>query len=91
MPTVRTPFGPLLVPPHTPCAPKCPACQWDRIGDLERVLRDQVPDVGDPLVSAMLLVWGLPEPLADVGHELERAGLPHLEVGQQLARAAPEP
>jgi len=33
----------------------------DRLGEVERAVRDQAPDVDDPWVAAVLLVLGVPE------------------------------
>jgi hypothetical protein len=33
----------------------------DRLGDVERAVRDQMPELGDPWVAAVLLVLGVPE------------------------------
>ena len=57
----ETPLGPLLLPPRTACSPACPTCVMDRLGDVERAVRDQMPEVGDPWVAAVLLVLGVPE------------------------------
>lgn len=54
------PLG-LRLPPHTPCSPACPTCTMERLAEVERAVRDQVPDVGDPWVAAVLLVLGVPE------------------------------
>lgn len=60
MPPELSPLG-LRLPPHTPCSPACPTCTMARLGDVERAVRDQVPEVGDPWVAAVLLVLGVPE------------------------------
>lgn len=54
------PLG-LRLPPHTPCAPACPFCTMDRLGEVEQAVRDQAPDVVDPWMAAVLVVLGVPE------------------------------
>ena len=53
----------MLLPPHTACSPACPTCVMDRLGDVGRAVRGQMPEIGDPWVAAVLLVLGVPEPV----------------------------
>ncbi len=54
----RSPLGLLSLPEFAPCAPTCPTCAMDRIGEVERAVREKVPDAGDPFAGAVLLVLG---------------------------------
>lgn len=59
MPNRHAALG-LRLPPHTPCAPRCATCTVERLGDVERAVRDQRPDIEEPWVAAVLLVLGMP-------------------------------
>lgn len=50
----------LDIPPYTPCAPECPSCTLARLGEVERAVLEQAPELGDAWAVAVLVVLGMP-------------------------------